>query len=337
MSTDCHRNKMFSVVYVMGSGRCGTTLLDAILGNHPDILGAGELYSLARGDSFERIYCPCGSPASKCRFWRATVDEWFRRSRMKALSEYASLQDFFEGPRTRGMGRLMRERRKPSPQFQRYAELTRTLYESLQAVSGNSIVVDSSVLPMRALALSLMPEIDLHLIHLVRDGRGVASSLKKRMPADQRAGVGADERGRPVWRSALTWTAYNLLAEGICRGLPAERVYFCRYEDLVCDTQRVLRGIGDFLGCDFEGVIGRIASGAALERGCTFGGNRMRMNRNVHLRLDMDWTRNLTTREQQIFCGLCGWLMRRYGYTNRSVNSEAPVRGEDTLERRKAS
>src|SRR3712207_8630396 len=52
-----------------------------------------------------------------------------------------------------------------------------TLFRS--AVSGKPVIVDSSKSPARALALGMVPGIDLYVVHLVRDGRGVATSLRK--------------------------------------------------------------------------------------------------------------------------------------------------------------
>ncbi len=302
------------VVYVVGSGRCGTTLMDAILGNHPRLYGAGELGILSVDNAFHRLYCPCGKPTDECLFWQAVVREWFARTGLRDLAEHARVRQPFEGPRLHGLSRLMREKLHRSQAFVEYSRQTTELYRAIRHVSGREIIVDSSAVPMRALALSMMPQIDLRLIHLIRDGRGVAWSLKKRVREDPKAGIGASEEPRPVWRSALTWLGYNLVSSWVCRQVPQGRAHFCRYEDLSVNSEAVLNRIGEFLECDFEEIIQRIKSGGALKVGCTYGGNRMRMSGEVRLRLDTDWTKNLSLAEQRTFSRMCGWLMRKYGY-----------------------
>jgi hypothetical protein len=198
--------------------------------------------------------------------------------------------------------------------FREYAYQTTELYRAIADVSGRPIIVDSSAIPMRALALSLMPEIDLKLIHMVRDGRGVAWSLKKGLQANPQAGVCTTETPRPVWRSAMTWLAYNLTSSWVCRQLPRDRVFFCRYEDLSTNSEPILREMGRFLQADFDDVIRQINHDQPLKVGCTFGGNRMRMRGEVKLRLDTEWTVRLSAAEQRTLSRMCGWLMRRYGY-----------------------
>jgi hypothetical protein len=307
--------KKVSVVYVVGSGRSGTTLMDTILSNHPRLYGSGELALLSVESFFHRFHCPCGNRIDECQFWGAVIEQWFERTGLQSLAEHARVRQPFEGPRLQGLSRLMREKLYRSAAFVEYTRQTTELYRSIREVSGREMIVDSSAIPMRALALSLMPDIDLRLIHLVRDGRGVAWSLKKGLREDQKSGVGSGEVPRPVWRSALTWIAYNMVSSWVCRQVPRGRSLFCRYEDLSANSEAVLRRIGDFLECDFEEIIQRINSGGALKVGCTYGGNRMRMNGEIRLRLDTDWTQKLTETEQRTLSRMCGWLMRKYGYS----------------------
>jgi len=214
----------------------------------------------------------------------------------------------------KGLARLLREKFFRSSAFRQYSEQTTEFYRAIGKVSGKSMIVDSSCMPVRAYALAQMPGIDLRVIHLVRDGRGVACSLKKRVIANPKAGVGADEFPRAVWRSAITWGGYNLLANWVCRQVPKQNVFFLRYEDLVCDTCSTLRHLASFLECDFSQVIQHVQLNQPLKVGCTFGGNRMRMKDDITLRYDEDWSRLLSHRERRLFLSLCGGLMRGYGY-----------------------
>lgn len=312
--THCAHPDSVSVVYIVGSGRSGTTLMDTILGSHPKLYGAGELALLSVNEFFHQIYCPCQNRVDECPFWLKVIENWFQRTGLKDLKGHNEFRRQFEGPQMRGFTRLMREKLVRTKDFTEYTRQTTELYRAIREVTGRTMIVDSSAIPMRALSLSMMRDIDLRVIHIIRDARGVAWSLKKGLQADPKAGIGVSETPRPVWRSSLTWIAYNLLASWVCRQLPASRVHFCRYEDLSTNSEPVLRKFGEFLQCDFEDIIQQIKSGGALKVGCSFAGNRMRMKGEVRLRLDTDWTQMLSPKEKQTVLRMCGWLMRQYGY-----------------------
>ena len=152
----------------MGSGRSGSTFLDAVLGNHPEIEGVGELGYHTRSGWGQALYCACGAPGNACTFWSDVRDEWTKRAGPDCVQEYATLQNMFE--RFRRWPRLFRERRKQSARFGAYANRTTALFEAIKEVSGRPVIVDSSKNPVRATALAMVPSIDLRLIHLVRAG-----------------------------------------------------------------------------------------------------------------------------------------------------------------------
>ena len=74
--------------------------------------------------------------------------------------------------------RLLRQR--PSLRFQAYDQQVRALFQAIRAVSGKRVVEDTTKTPSRALVLSMISGVDVRILHLVRDGRGVAWSMEKR-------------------------------------------------------------------------------------------------------------------------------------------------------------
>ena len=54
------------VIYILGSGHCGTTLLDLILDSHDKIVGLGQCEKIG----IKQI-CACGKGFSECSFWRS--------------------------------------------------------------------------------------------------------------------------------------------------------------------------------------------------------------------------------------------------------------------------
>jgi hypothetical protein len=305
-----------NVVYILGAGRSGSTLLNRILGNHPNIIGAGEMIHFS--DPFiDDSHCSCGLQIPACPFWSEVYRRWKEQLGSDGITDYQKLQPhfeqythphhkrgFFEGINRFfiGMPRLLKERRNPSIDFQRYAEQTQTLFEHIRSVSGVKFIVDSSKYPFRAFAFSLMPRINLYVIHLVRDGRGVAWSHKKQT-----------RDPLPVWRSTESWGRNNLMSNWVRKQLVPERTLLCRYEDVVLKPAETLGKIGLLIGQDFTSVTEDLREARPLPVTHTFAGNTMRMSSIIQLKPDTAWKENLSPQELQIFNVMAGWLNRQYG------------------------
>lgn len=301
------------VLCVIGAGHSGSTLLDILLSSHPEIEGVGELSNLPRGGWVVNELCSCGERAKDCPFWSDVRRAWVERIGVDDVEGYYALQRSFA--RVRSWPRVLQEWRRPSPRFQVYAERTRALFEAIREVSGKPIIVDSSKGSVRAFALARISGIDLRLVHLIRDGRGVATSFKKDWRKDLEAGVTRDVKSRPVWRTAPRWILANLQAEWVCSVLGPDRSVRVRYEDLVTDPGEVLARIGRLVDVDLTEVAYAVSVGDAVEVGHNIAGNHLRMSERVRIRPDAgQWKNKLSVREQQQSGVLMGWLLRRYGY-----------------------
>ena len=69
-----------SLIFIAGLEHSGSTLLDLILGGHPQVVGLGELYQLLRPGSPHLahsgdIFCSCGETMAACPFWGATLEQ----------------------------------------------------------------------------------------------------------------------------------------------------------------------------------------------------------------------------------------------------------------------
>jgi hypothetical protein len=304
------------VLYVMGSGHSGSTLLDIMLGAHPEVLSTGELSS-TRGSWIANRYCSCGRRVDECPFWSEVRRNWAGRIGADDVEGYFALEGAFE--RRSRWPLLWWQRWNPSARFKTYATYTRALFQALREVGGKRVIVDSSKNPLRAFALSLMPGVDLHLVHLIRDGRGVMLSLmnkNRRQKEKEKAGVIKAARVRSVWRVAAFWIGVNLMSEWVRRRFGAGRSVRVCYEDLVADTKGALSGIGRLIDVDFAGVADAVSDGGGIEIEHNIGGNRqVRMSGNLRLRPEAgEWKSRLSRKERLLSRALMGPLLRRYGY-----------------------
>jgi len=267
---------MLKVIYIMGYGRSGSTILDVLLNQHPDVLSGGEVAQLYRclraGET-----CACRVPIRECSFWRAVCAKHAAGS-IDDLRRLASFQRSIESLRNLPALLLARNRKD---RVEEYRRQTQSLFDSLAQVSGKRWIVDSSkstrLYAGRALALERYAGLDLAAIHLVRDPCGVAWSAMR--------GEGSPEWERPVHRPRVrfvrtlaSWTMTNALACMTARQLRrgALRV---RYEDLCAAPCTVLKGIGKFVGLDMSEIIRTLEGGESLRVGHNVGGNRLRFQR----------------------------------------------------------
>lgn len=290
------------VLYIAGYGHSGSTILNILLGQHEKVLGAGELFRLASAWQHNE-YCSCGKPLPQCQLWRAIVDRWSTLARTDPIRDYPACQ-------------VACETRLPLAKHERsaYAHLTRSLFAAAREVSGKSLIVDASKLPQRARALMRVDGLEVRLVHLVRDARGVAWSLRHRLPKNLAAGLQSEKRGKSVVRTALLWAESNLGAERAVRQLGPARASRITYEDFVTDPTAALAVMGEMCGIDFSALSAGLARGDPLSTNHVMAGNRLRMNGGTALRPDFRWRQQLPWSQRRLIETLCAPLLYRYGY-----------------------
>lgn len=291
------------VIYIAGYGRSGTTLLDIALGEHPSITGAGELSTLARHVWAEAEYCACGSVVRDCPFWRDVVDDWRAGEAPDMIDDYHAHQRRTET--ILPLGRLRAGNRQN-------ARTTR-LFASIRAHSGRPIVLDSSKLPGRGAALAANPGIDLYVIHVVRDPRGVAWSLRKGIARHVEGGVQRTLRPKSLLHTALRWSIVNAAADALCRRVGNARSLRVRYEDFVAYPRETL---GRILGLVGEQPLAAHDGG----RAATFrpqhqmAGSRHRMQPAITIERDERWRDAMPPAQQALVSAITAPLRWRYGY-----------------------
>lgn len=303
------------VLSIIGSGRSGSTLLDVALGSHPMVEGVGALQRLPRSGWVrdENRRCSCGAQIDRCPFWTSVLRAWTADVGEDAVERYIGLQDHFERS-SRLWPRLLIEERRPSQGIETYGAVTASLYRAIAAVGGRPIVLDSSKKPIRTFALIASDRLDVRVIHLVRDGRGVVWSRLKALERNVAGGIPSDRSSTPPWRTTLHWAQANIESEMVARHNAGKSVRVT-YESLVTDPVAAFGRIAPLVGTDLSQLGQALVTGSPLSPGHRVAGNRMRMAGNVRLRPDLEWTEKLPEGDARTFWLMAGWLARRYGYT----------------------
>ena len=122
--------------------------------------------------------------------------------------------------------------------LRRYSELTERLYSAILEVAGARVVVDSTKNPPYAYFLRRVSGVDLRVVHLVRDSRGVVFSWMKKMVRPEITGEDAHFEEFSPLRAGVRWMECNLAFE-LLRALGTSTARM-RYEALVRQPQREL-------------------------------------------------------------------------------------------------
>jgi hypothetical protein len=216
-------------------------------------------------------------------------------------------------------GRLDRGRRLPRLAARRVTladrELTttmRALYAAIAEVAGADIVVDSTKHPSTAFLLRSAGDLDLRVVHLIRDSRGVAYSWTKVMPRPGVAGGAMMDR-YPPWRIAVRWIVYNAAIHALSPlGVPVSRL---RYEDLVDRPGEALEAVTAFAGRPTDRFPFLEGSSVRTAEAHTIAGNPVRFDRApMELRRDEAWRTKLPGRQQRLVTAITAPLLAAYGY-----------------------
>jgi hypothetical protein len=303
------------VLYIAGSGRSGSTLLERALGEIPGFVNVGELIDLYRRVAEHGERCGCGQEFAQCPFWSQVGERAVGGWQEQKLAATRDLQG--KVARQRRMPRLLAMPRAGSrfrADVAAYGANYAGLYEAVAAQAGAACVVDASKWPVQALALA-RAGLDVRVVHLVRDVRGVAYSLGKRDVSRPHA-VGETNvmtHLSPA-EAAGRWVAVQSQA-GLLRrcGLPVARM---RYEDFVRRPRQTvaaaLAGIGLAVPPAHLAHIGdgRIMLGTS--HGLSGNPSRFREGE-ITLRADETWRASMSRRDRLIVTAIALPLMLRYG------------------------
>jgi len=279
------------------------------------------LIHIFREEALHRANCACGEARDACPVWTQVRSRWCELTGLSAITDHRELYRRFCHIQSFDLGLRgwMRLRRRPDRQSQSLTKCllqTAAMYRAIAESSGQRVIVESSKNPLRARLLCLIPELDVRLVHLVRDARGVAWSRMKALHTSRESGIPREIPSKPVAVSAAYWTLMNRYSEQVRRAFPGRPSARIHYEDLIACPAETLNAIGELASLDFSQVAVRLAAGEPMSPGHLYAGNRVRTSGPIHLKQDCEWARNLTPRQQRFVWALTAPQMKRYGYSH---------------------
>lgn len=299
------------VLFIAANSRSGSTILDRLLAQIDGAFTAGELRYIWQRSFIENQLCGCHSKFDECSVWKrivehASLDSGFA-GRMSDIARY--VDRFKQIPRiTQPLFRT----RSFETDLAEYIEGIRRIYDAIQQTVQPEFIIDSSKSPNYAMILRLVPGIDVHFVHLVRDCRAVAYS---RMNVKKRPEIHWKEEYTAVtspYKTALQWNIINHALGLLQRNSSYSLV---RYEDFISNPQYEVMKIAGEIGKKNVDISFIDGSAASLKADHTLSGNPMRFTvGDIELRLDERWKNGLSAKHRRAIEYISRSALKRYRY-----------------------
>jgi hypothetical protein len=301
-------------LYITGASYSGSTLLAFLLDAHPQIVSVAEIGGLARGVVPEKYQCSCGTLLSRCPFFLEL------EQRINVLGSSFSLKDWqtifrlsryrlLDIPLVRPLRNVFLERIRDRlvplfwPGYQRVVGVISQrnvhLAQAALEISGKRVFVDATKDSIRIKFLRDIEQLNLKVVHLVRDVRGAIVSIMKNRGIDD------------VARATRVWCNANMNSERAKRYVSSQQWLRIKYDELCTDTQGAVDRITDFLE----------VNRAPIPRDFYEGehhilGNRMRRKgRGAGMvKLDEAWKEHLSKYDLDLIARIGGAANRYFGH-----------------------
>lgn len=264
------------IVYVIGAGHCGSTLLSLALDQHSDVISVSEIVGLnARTNGYAGE-----QDLRQNKFW----------SRIAETYQKDHEQSFWSVP-------FASPRKASSFSEDEWARQNYNAYFSIAKVAGVSVIVDASKQPRRLEVLLSKQKADVRVIYLVRDARAVVYSY--------------DRKYKSLWRGFRQIERLDRRARSVKRRFSDVPWMTLRYEDMTGDLDATIKKICDFCEISFQEDM--LHPDTNSFNGV--GGNRMRDKPVKKIETDMTWAREMPTWKRFLVGLLMQGYQVRSGYS----------------------
>jgi hypothetical protein len=209
-----------TVVFIMGTAHCGSTLLDFVLGSHSHSFSLGELHYLGRhlDANWQEYPSICGICLNRCPVWNDSFPASVLKKHFSRKSLFLKLRSY-------------------------YNRRFHNFYELFMGATDRQILIDSSKGPdwisRQVSPLAKWKSARPVLLFLYRDGRAVCSSMLRKYPERKMEDVASEWRYNISKRKEFFDTFSGLKMQ-------------MNYEDFTSEPEQMTRLICQQLNIDFE-------------------------------------------------------------------------------------
>jgi len=258
-----------TLIYIIGAGRSGTTVLDIMLGNVNGSISLGEINRFFKRNGIP----PKREKESKVyNFWINLKDQMLGSGfndmlylqKLSQQNEYhlAFIKSIFKKCNTEYVNAIVEQ------------------YDFIGQNTSQNVLIESSKYPVRALNLSNYLDSDqfqIKYIYLKKDPEKVVKSFQKK---------NLEQPSKGFFMANLYYLIVNILCGITIRILKSKghRVSTLRYEDLISTPKETLLKLGSDIDEDYSELIRKLIIKEPLNTGYVFDGNRIRLKETLILR-----------------------------------------------------
>ncbi len=281
--------KQKNILYLLGSGRSGTTLLATILNSTNTISTSGELHQFYTY-LLDKSECSCGVIVNECEFWNLVINDMTLTP--EEIQVYAKKQNNEEGHRY--IPSILLGRKASSD----YILSQEKLFNAISNHTNKHWILDSSKYIGRFLLLNQISSFKLKGIYVVRDVRGVINSFNKKVQTPR----------KPI-STILYYLLTNFFGQLVC--WTNKDVIKVKYEDFIDNPHKHIQRI-------YKNLLGQIRDEDTLtdvfEMPHIIGGNRLKSSKTIKIKKDTAWKTTISRPKQILYYLLClpFMLLNRY-------------------------
>lgn len=275
-----------TILYIIADKRSGSTLLENILSKSNEAVSLGEVamlknHMLKEGPGEKWGWtCSCGEALTVCPFWSPVLQKILNGHLAQEFDTkinwpYTSLKSILFGISS-GLFKKNVYQKLRSDRAEKIVQNVIAVYEAVYQMTGKNFIIDSTKLPIQALALYLQKKrMPIKFIFLSRDIRGIAYS-KKMSKGKNEISISFKDLYK-VW-------VYKKFANAILKVIDKKDSISIRYEDLAENTGKELEKLFSFSGMLYF----ETPKYMELVNDHTLGGTPKRFDKR-EIRLDESW------------------------------------------------
>lgn len=259
-------NKNYRILYIMGPGRSGTTILEILLANNSNVTGVGEVTHIFRDGLVKNVKCSCDNDFRDCELWSHVFSGL---DNMIPGNDYYKLQQSMDGH----IG-VLREvlHLKGGKKTALYNKINRELFDRVHEKTGAKVIVDSSKYASRAINLKRIFGDQLLVLIVSRDSAGLKKSFSKPHKTEQKP---KNILQMLLYLSAVYASIF------MARAIVGKNVKTIRYEDMLSNPTQVMNDIADWAGFESAEVNRKLENGEVLSVHHIITGNRIRKQKDL--------------------------------------------------------
>ncbi|WP_431108139.1 sulfotransferase [Winogradskyella poriferorum] len=254
-----------TLIYIIGSGRSGTTLLDIMLGNLKEAISLGEI---------NRFYKRSGVPPKRDETSKVFLF-WDRYRKILNIQDFDML--FKQSQKNEYHSAFIKSLCRKNDI--KYVKGLKKEYIALSKITKENVLIESSKYPSRGLNISNYldkEKFNIKYVYLKKDPIKVVKSFQKK---------NLEQPSKGFIMANLYYLIVNVLCQisVVVLKRRGHKVGIVKYEDLVNKPQATIRRLGACLEEDCGLLINKLSKSEPLSTGYLFDGNRIRLKETLTL------------------------------------------------------